>query len=190
MIMSYSEKEFWEARGVENQLLTVVESCGFTLSPKGVLATFTFPVFSVSSPRGSSLGFMRTPPPPKKIPSRRIIVDSPRSTLLHSAASSLFSLPLGAEWLCWNWLLEFALLELALLEFALLELALLEFALLNLALLETAVLGTALLEFALLELALLNLALLETAVLGTALLKIDSVKLGSARFHATALRAS
>jgi hypothetical protein len=42
---------------VENQLLTVVESCGFTLSPKGVLATFAFPVFSVSSPRGSSLGF-------------------------------------------------------------------------------------------------------------------------------------
>ena len=63
MLMGYSGEEFWEARGVENQLLTVVESCGFTLSPKGVLATFAFPVFSVSSPRGSSLGFMRTPPP-------------------------------------------------------------------------------------------------------------------------------
>ena len=63
MLIGYSGEEFWEARGVENQLLTVVESRGFTLSPKGVLATFTFPVFSVSSPRGSSLGFMRTPPP-------------------------------------------------------------------------------------------------------------------------------
>ena len=99
MLMGYSGEEFWEARGVENQLLTVVESCGFTLSPKGMLATFTFPVFSVSSPRGSSLGFMH-PPPLKRSPPRRIIVDSPRSTLRHSAASSLFSLPLGAEWLC------------------------------------------------------------------------------------------
>ena len=45
---------------MENQLLRVVGPCGFTLSPKGVLATFAFPVFSVSSPRGSSLGFMRT----------------------------------------------------------------------------------------------------------------------------------
>ena len=60
MIMGHSGEEFWEARGVENQLLRVVGSCGFTLSPKGVLATFAFPVFSVSSPRGSSLGFMRT----------------------------------------------------------------------------------------------------------------------------------
>ena len=60
MLMGYSGEEFWEARGVENQLLRVVESCGFTLSPKGVLATFAFPVFSVSSPRGGSLGFMRT----------------------------------------------------------------------------------------------------------------------------------
>ena len=45
---------------MENQLLRVVGSCGFTLSPKGVLATFAFPVFYVSSPRGSSLGFLHT----------------------------------------------------------------------------------------------------------------------------------
>ena len=64
MLMGYSGEEFWEARKGKNQLLMVVESCGFTLSPNGVLATFAFPVFSVSSPRGSSLGFMRTPPPP------------------------------------------------------------------------------------------------------------------------------
>ncbi len=101
MIMGHSGEEFWEARWVKNQLLTVVESCVFTLRPKGVLATFTFPVFSVSSPRGSSLGFFAHSTPPKKIPPRRIIVDSPRSTLRHSAASSLFSLPLEAEWLDW-----------------------------------------------------------------------------------------
>ena len=58
--MGHSGEEFWEARGVENQLLRVVGPCGFTLSPNGVLATFTFPVFSVSSPRGSSLGFLHT----------------------------------------------------------------------------------------------------------------------------------
>ena len=62
--IGHSGEEFWEALKGKNQLLMVVESCGFTLSPKGVLATFAFPVFSVSSPRGSSLGFMRTPPPP------------------------------------------------------------------------------------------------------------------------------
>ena len=60
MLMGHSGEEFWEARGGKNVLLRVVGSCGFTLSPKGVLATFGFPVFSVSSPRGSSLGFMRT----------------------------------------------------------------------------------------------------------------------------------
>ena len=60
LLMGHSGEEFWEALKGKNQLLTVVESCGFTLSPKGVLATFAFPVFSVSSPRGSSLGFMRT----------------------------------------------------------------------------------------------------------------------------------
>ena len=65
--IGHSGEEFWEALKGKNQLLMVVESCGFTLSSKGVLATFAFPVFSVSSPRGSSLGFMRTPPPPKKI---------------------------------------------------------------------------------------------------------------------------
>ena len=43
---------------MENHLLTVVESSGFTLSPKGVLATFAFPVFFISCPRGSSLGFL------------------------------------------------------------------------------------------------------------------------------------
>jgi hypothetical protein len=60
MLMGYSGEEFGEARGVENQILKVVGLCGFTLSPKGVLATFAFSVFSVSSPRGSLLGFMRT----------------------------------------------------------------------------------------------------------------------------------
>ena len=64
MLMGYSGEEFWEARGVENQLLRVVGSCGFTFSPNGVLATFALHVFSVSSPRGSSLGLMHTPPPP------------------------------------------------------------------------------------------------------------------------------
>ena len=66
--IGHSGEEFWEAPGGINALLRVVGSCGFTLSPKGVLATFGFLIFSVSSPRGSSWGFLRMPPPTEKDP--------------------------------------------------------------------------------------------------------------------------
>ncbi len=60
MLMGHSGEEFWEALDGENALLRVVTSCGFTSSQNGVRAIFAFPVFSVSSPRGRSLGFRRT----------------------------------------------------------------------------------------------------------------------------------
>ena len=95
--IGHSGEEFWEALRGKNQLLRVLGSCGFTLSPKGVLATFAFLVFSVSSPRGRSRVCLRMPPRPNKIPSRRIIEGFPRATLPPSAANSLFSPPLRAE---------------------------------------------------------------------------------------------